>query len=40
MFAPWAWVIVVQPLLITLIAIPVLIQSYGIFTLGYAWAWA
>ena len=33
-------VIVDQPLLIALIAVPILIQSYGIFVLGYAWAWA
>jgi ACR3 family arsenite transporter len=33
-------VIVAQPLLIALIAVPILIQSYGIFALGYAWAWA
>ncbi len=33
-------VIVEQPLLIALIAVPLLIQSYGIFLLGYAAAWA
>jgi ACR3 family arsenite transporter len=33
-------VIIAQPLLIGLIAVPILIQSYGIFALGYAWAWA
>jgi ACR3 family arsenite transporter len=33
-------VILAQPLLIGLIAVPILIQSYGIFALGYAWAWA
>ena len=33
-------VITAQPLLIALIAVPILIQSYGIFALGYAWAWA
>jgi arsenite transporter len=33
-------VILAQPLLIALIAVPILIQSYGIFALGYAWAWA
>jgi ACR3 family arsenite transporter len=27
-------------LLIALIAVPIIIQSYGIFALGYAWAWA
>ena len=32
-------VIVAQPLLIGLIAVPIVIQSYGIFALGYAWAW-
>jgi ACR3 family arsenite transporter len=33
-------VIVAQPLLIGLIAVPIILQSYGIFALGYAWAWA
>lgn len=33
-------VIVLQPLLIALIATPLLIQSYGIFVLAYAAAWA
>lgn len=33
-------VILAQPLVIALIAVPILIQSYGIFALGYAWAWA
>lgn len=33
-------VIVAQPLLIALIAVPIIIQSYGIFALGYAWAFA
>ena len=32
--------ILAQPLLIVLIAVPILIQSYGIFALGYTWAWA
>jgi len=34
-------VILSQPLLIALIAVPIIIQSYGIFALGYgaAWAW-
>ncbi|MCB1329366.1 MAG: arsenical-resistance protein, partial [Maritimibacter sp.] len=32
--------ILAQPVLIVLIAVPILIQSYGIFALGYAWAWA
>ena len=31
-------VILAQPLLIALIAIPLLIQSYGIFALAYGWA--
>jgi len=29
-----------QPLLIALIAVPLLVQSYGIFLLAYGWAWA
>ncbi|WBU61006.1 ACR3 family arsenite efflux transporter [Paracoccus albus] len=33
-------VILAQPLLIVMIAVPILIQSYGIFALAYAWAWA
>jgi len=33
-------VIVSQPLLIALIATPIVLQSYGIFALGYVWAWA
>ncbi|NYT63153.1 ACR3 family arsenite efflux transporter [Alcaligenaceae bacterium] len=33
-------VILAQPMLIALIALPILIQSYAIFALGYAWAWA
>jgi ACR3 family arsenite transporter len=33
-------VIIDQPLLIALIAVPIIIQSYGIFALGYAWAFA
>jgi arsenite transporter len=32
-------VILAQPLLIALIAVPILIQSYGIFALGYGWAY-
>jgi ACR3 family arsenite transporter len=32
-------VILDQPLLIGLIAVPLLIQSYGIFGIGYAWAY-
>ena len=33
-------VILSQPLLIALLAVPIIIQSYAIFALGYAWAWA
>jgi ACR3 family arsenite transporter len=33
-------VILAQPMLIALIAVPILLQSYGIFALGYAWAHA
>ncbi|WP_112324324.1 ACR3 family arsenite efflux transporter [Oceanibium sediminis] len=33
-------VILAKPLLIALIAVPIIIQSYGIFALGYGWAWA
>jgi ACR3 family arsenite transporter len=33
-------VILSQPILIALIAVPIVIQSYGIFALGYGWAWA
>jgi ACR3 family arsenite transporter len=33
-------VILANPFLIALIAVPIVIQSYGIFALGYAWAWA
>jgi ACR3 family arsenite transporter len=29
-----------QPILIALIAIPLVVQSYGIFLLAYGWAWA
>ena len=32
-------VILGQPLLIALIAVPIIIQSYSIFALGYGWAW-
>ncbi len=32
-------VILPQPLLIALIAVPIIIQSYGIFALGYGWAY-
>lgn len=40
LFAFQAGTIVANPLLIVLIAIPILIQSYGIFALAYAWAFA
>ena len=40
LFAFQAQTIVTQPLLIALIAIPIIIQSYGIFLLSYAAAWA
>jgi len=33
-------VILDNPLIIVLIAIPLLIQSYGIFAIAYGWAWA
>lgn len=33
-------VIIAQPVLIALIAVPIIMQSYGIFALGYAWAYA
>ena len=32
-------VILGNPMLIALLAVPILIQSYGIFALGYGWAW-
>lgn len=32
-------VILAQPGLIALLAVPIIIQSYGIFALGYGWAW-
>jgi len=32
--------ILAQPTLIVIIAIPLLLQSYGIFAVAYAWAWA
>jgi len=40
LFGFQAPVILAQPLVIALIAVPILIQSYGIFALGYGWAWA
>jgi arsenite transporter len=33
-------VILAQPVLIALLSVPIILQSYGIFALGYAWAWA
>ena len=33
-------IILDNPLLIALIAVPLLIQAYGIFAIAYAWAWA
>lgn len=32
--------IAAQPFVILLIAVPLLVQSYGIFAIGYLWAWA
>ena len=40
LFAFQADTIVSQPVLIALIAIPIMIQSYGIFAVAYAAAWA
>ena len=40
LFAFQGQTILAQPVLIALIAAPILVQSYGIFALGYAWAWA
>lgn len=40
LFAFQAETIVSNPLLIVLIAIPIIIQSYGIFAIAYAWAFA
>ncbi len=40
LFAFQAGTIVAGPLLIALIAVPIIIQSYGIFAAAYAWAWA
>lgn len=33
-------VILGEPLVILLIAVPLLLQSYGIFAVAYAWVWA
>ena len=40
LFAFQAETIVSNPLLIVLIAVPIIIQSYGIFAVAYAWAFA
>jgi len=40
LFAFQASAIISNPLLIVLIAIPIIIQSYGIFAVAYAWAYA
>jgi ACR3 family arsenite transporter len=40
LFAFQAAIILANPLLILLIAIPIVIQSYGIFAMAYAWAYA
>lgn len=38
LFAFQAETIVANPLLIALIAVPIILQSYGIFALAYGWA--
>jgi ACR3 family arsenite transporter len=40
LFGFQATTIVERPLTIALIAVPLVLQSYGIFALAYAWAWA
>ena len=40
LFGFQATTIVERPLTIALIAVPLLLQSYGIFALAYLWAWA
>lgn len=40
LFAFQAGTIIANPLLIAMIAVPIIIQSYGIFAAAYAWAWA
>ncbi|MBL9103597.1 MAG: ACR3 family arsenite efflux transporter [Myxococcales bacterium] len=40
LFGFQATTIVERPLTIALIAVPLLLQSYGVFALAYAWAWA
>jgi ACR3 family arsenite transporter len=39
LFAFQAQAIMEKPLIIGLIAVPLLVQSYGIFLLAYAWGW-
>ena len=39
LFGFQATTIVERPLTIALVAVPLVIQSYGIFALGYLWAW-
>mgnify|MGYP005858656917 CR=1 FL=1 len=40
LFAFQAGTILANPLLIALLAVPIIIQSYAIFAAAYAWAWA
>ncbi len=40
LFAFQAGTIIANPLLIALIAVPIILQSYGIFAAAYAWAYA
>jgi ACR3 family arsenite transporter len=40
LFGLQAPVILAKPATIGLIAVPLLVQSYGIFAVGYGWAWA
>ena len=39
LFGFQAQTIIMEPLIILLIAVPLLIQSYGIFAIAYFWAW-
>ena len=39
LFGFQAVTILAQPLVIVLIAVPLVLQSYGIFAVGYLWAW-
>ncbi|MEE8532052.1 MAG: bile acid:sodium symporter, partial [Alphaproteobacteria bacterium] len=39
LFGFQAVTILAQPLVILLIAVPLVLQSYGIFAVGYLWAW-